>query len=169
MLDGVSCNIIVKDEGRLPKGSLKSCGLALTVEDDQFMQIHNDIVGENGILLYPEGAVTAAAHQLAIKRGLVKGDETAILFNRATRLKYPMPPVSRRRKMTGRMTMCVYRLIKKIEQHLRFVDAAPISSVMQKDVLEEMPDLTPLATRFDNRAELAAHVANLQISHRQPI
>ncbi len=32
---------------------------------------------------------------------------------------------------------------------------------MQNYVLEEMPDLTSLATRFDNRAELAAYVANL--------
>ena len=94
MLGGVSGNIIVKDEGKLPTGSFKLCDLALAVKDDQIMQIHNDIVGENGILLYPEGAVKAAAHQLTIKRGLVKGDETAIVFNRATRLKYPMPPVA---------------------------------------------------------------------------
>ena len=32
---------------------------------------------------------------------------------------------------------------------------------MQNDISDEMPDLTPLATRFDNRAELVAHVANL--------
>ena len=32
---------------------------------------------------------------------------------------------------------------------------------MQNDVSDEMPDLTPLATRFDNRAELVAYVANL--------
>ena len=39
--------------------------------------------------------------------------------------------------------------------------AAPISSGMQDDVADEMPDLTPLATRFDDRAALAAHVASL--------
>ena len=61
MLGGVSGNIIVKDEGRLSKGSLKSCGLALSVKDDQILQIHNDIVGVDGILLCPKGAVTGAA------------------------------------------------------------------------------------------------------------
>ena len=32
---------------------------------------------------------------------------------------------------------------------------------MQDDVADEMPDLIPLATRFDDRAALAGHVASL--------
>ena len=39
--------------------------------------------------------------------------------------------------------------------------AAPISPGMQDDVADEMPDLIPLATRFDDRAALAEHVASL--------
>ena len=57
------------------------------------MQIRNDIAREDGILLCPEGAATAAA-MLALEQGLVSADETAILFNCATGLKYPMPPVA---------------------------------------------------------------------------
>ena len=71
-----------------------SGGTAIAVEDDHIMQIRNDIARENGILLCPEGAATAAAYQLAMEQGLVSADETAILFNCATGLKYPMPPVA---------------------------------------------------------------------------
>ncbi len=72
MLGGVSGNIIVKDEGRLPTGSFKLSSLALAVKDDQILQIHNDIAREGGILLYPQGKVLAAAYQLAMKWGWSK-------------------------------------------------------------------------------------------------
>ena len=72
----------------------ESGGTAIAVEDDHIMQIRNDIAREDGILLCPEGAATAAAYQLAMEQGLVSADETAILFNCATGLKYPMPPVA---------------------------------------------------------------------------
>ena len=72
----------------------ESGGTAIAVEDDHIMQIRNDIAREEGILLCPEGAATAAAYQLAMEQGLVSADETAILFNCATGLKYPMPPVA---------------------------------------------------------------------------
>ena len=71
-----------------------SGGTAIAVEDDHIMQIRNDIAREDGILLCPEGAATAAAYQRAMEQGLVSADETAILFNCATGLKYPMPPVT---------------------------------------------------------------------------
>ena len=44
----------------------------------------------------PEGAATAAAYKSAIDSGLISGDETAVLFNTATGLKYPMPEVTLR-------------------------------------------------------------------------
>jgi threonine synthase len=72
----------------------ESGGTAIAVEDDHIMQIRNDIAREDGILLCPEGAATAAAYQRAMEQGLVSADETAILFNCATGLKYPMPPVT---------------------------------------------------------------------------
>ena len=72
----------------------ESGGTAIAVEDDHIMQIRNDIAREDGILLCPEGAATAAAYQRAMEQGLVSAEETAILFNCATGLKYPMPPVT---------------------------------------------------------------------------
>ena len=72
----------------------ESGGTAIAVEDDHIMQIRNDIAREDGILLCPEGAATAAAYQRAMEQGLVSADETAVLFNCATGLKYPMPPVT---------------------------------------------------------------------------
>jgi threonine synthase len=72
----------------------ESGGTAIAVEDDHIMQIRNDIAREDGILLCPEGAATAAAYQRAREQGLVSAGETAILFNCATGLKYPMPPVT---------------------------------------------------------------------------
>jgi threonine synthase len=45
-------------------------------------------------LLGPEGAATAAAYQKALQNGLVSPEETAILFNCGTALKYPMPAVT---------------------------------------------------------------------------
>jgi len=58
------------------------------------MQIRDDIARKDGVLLCPEGAATAAAYQRAMEQGLVSADETAVLFNCATGLKYPMPPVT---------------------------------------------------------------------------
>ena len=72
----------------------ESGGTAIAVEDDHIMQIRNDIAREDGILLCPEGAATAAAYQRAREQGLVSAGETAILFNCATGLKYPMPSVT---------------------------------------------------------------------------
>ena len=44
----------------------------------------------------PEGAATAAAYKSAVDSGLISGDETAVLFNTATGLKYSMPEVTSR-------------------------------------------------------------------------
>ena len=72
----------------------ESGGTAIAVEDDHIMQIRDDIARKDGVLLCPEGAATAAAYQRAMDQGLVSADETAVLFNCATGLKYPMPPVT---------------------------------------------------------------------------
>ena len=72
----------------------ESGGTAIAVEDEHIMRIRDVIAREDGILLCPEGAATAVAYQLALERGLISADETAILFNCATGLKYPMPPVT---------------------------------------------------------------------------
>ena len=71
----------------------ESGGTAIAVEDAHLMGIRDRIAAEDGVLLCPEGAATAAAYQIAMEKGLVSADEKAVLFNCATGLKYPMPPV----------------------------------------------------------------------------
>jgi threonine synthase len=46
-----------------------------------------------GILLCPEGAATYAAYLKELKTGRISLDDSVILFNCATGLKYPMPKV----------------------------------------------------------------------------
>ena len=73
----------------------ESGGTAISVSDEHIMSVRDKIAAEDGVLLCPEGAATAAAYQLAIDSGDVQPDERAILFNCATGLKYPMPAVNR--------------------------------------------------------------------------
>jgi threonine synthase len=46
---------------------------------------------EDGLLLCPEGAATAAGYQIALERKIINEDEKVVLFNCASGLKYPMP------------------------------------------------------------------------------
>ena len=46
---------------------------------------------EDGLLLCPEGAATAAGYQIALEKKIINEDEKAVLFNCASGLKYPMP------------------------------------------------------------------------------
>ncbi|MEX2615734.1 MAG: threonine synthase [Alphaproteobacteria bacterium] len=72
----------------------ESNGFAMAVSDDAIIEARDMIAREDGLLLCPEGAATAVAYQKALADGLVSPDETAVLYNCATGLKYPMPPVS---------------------------------------------------------------------------
>ena len=71
----------------------ESGGFAMALPDDEIMSVRNEIAKEEGFLLCPEGAATAAAYKRALKEGLVTEDETAVLYNCATGLKYPLDPV----------------------------------------------------------------------------
>ena len=51
------------------------------------------VAQNDGLLLCPEGGATMAAYQEALADGRVRKDEQIVLFNCATGLKYPMPPV----------------------------------------------------------------------------
>src|SRR6202163_244980 len=48
-----------------------------------------------GFLLCPEGAATYAAYKQSLADGRVKRTDRVMLFNCATGLKYPLPPVTR--------------------------------------------------------------------------
>ena len=71
----------------------ESGGFGMALPDDEIMNVRNQIAIEEGLLLCPEGAATAAAYKRALSEGLVSQDETAVLYNSATGLKYPLDPV----------------------------------------------------------------------------
>jgi threonine synthase len=69
-----------------------SGGFAIAVEDDAIEAARREVATQEGLLLCPEGAATYAAYKDALAAGRVHKDETAVLYNCATGLKYPLPP-----------------------------------------------------------------------------
>jgi threonine synthase len=68
-----------------------SGGFAIAVGDPAIMAARDRIAREDGLLLCPEGAATAAAWEVAVDTGLIDDTDRCVLFNCATGLKYPMP------------------------------------------------------------------------------
>ncbi len=73
----------------------ESDGFAIAVTDDAISAALTEVSRTEGLLLCPEGAATYAAYQQSLADGRVKRDERAVLFNCASGLKYPLPPVTR--------------------------------------------------------------------------
>ena len=69
----------------------QSNGCALAVEDEHIINTRDMISKEDGLLLCPEGAATAAGYQIALERKIIHEDEKVVIFNCASGLKYPMP------------------------------------------------------------------------------
>ena len=74
----------------------ESQGFAIAVSDEELMDARDRIGRKDGLLLCPEGAATFAAWEQALEQGLVSKDDSVVLFNTATGLKYPMPEVTER-------------------------------------------------------------------------
>lgn len=70
----------------------ESGGFAIAVDDESITEGLEEVSKEEGLLLCPEGAATYAAYKESIKKGLISPDDSAVLFNCATGLKYEMPP-----------------------------------------------------------------------------
>jgi threonine synthase len=73
-----------------------SGGFALAVSDADIEAARAHVGTRDGLLLSPEGAATYAAYLAAARAGRIGASDTAILFNCASGLKYPMPHVSER-------------------------------------------------------------------------
>ncbi len=69
-----------------------SGGFALAVDDAAIAAALAEVARVDGLLLCPEGAATVAAWKTALADGRVGAHETAVLFNCASGLKYPLPP-----------------------------------------------------------------------------
>jgi threonine synthase len=73
----------------------QSGGFAIAVTDEAITAALNEVSREEGLLLCPEGAATYAAYRQALADGRIADGDRAVLFNCATGLKYPLPPVRR--------------------------------------------------------------------------
>jgi threonine synthase len=72
-----------------------SGGFAIAVSDESITAGLDEVAREEGFLMCPEGAATYAAYKQSLADGRVKKSEQAVLFNCATGLKYPLPPIRR--------------------------------------------------------------------------
>jgi threonine synthase len=70
----------------------ESHGFAIAVPDDEILRALDEVARSEGFLMCPEGAATYAAYKNAVRSGLVSSSDTAVLFNCASGLKYPLPP-----------------------------------------------------------------------------
>ncbi len=73
----------------------ESNGFACAVSDDLIIKAQKEAAQKTGVLICPEGAATLAAYQQEIASGRIDKQESAVLFNCATGLKYPMPEANR--------------------------------------------------------------------------
>jgi threonine synthase len=71
----------------------ESGGFAIAVEDEEIRRSLAEVARADGLLLCPEGAATVAAWHAALADGRVGAHEKVLLFNCASGLKYPLPPL----------------------------------------------------------------------------
>ena len=81
--------------GRLshPSRRARERRLCIAVSDQAITDAVTSVARNDGVLLCPEGGATVAAYRQALADGRVRKDERVVLFNCATGLKYPLPPV----------------------------------------------------------------------------
>lgn len=73
----------------------ESNGFASEVDDDAIVAARDELAREEGFLMCPEGAATYAAYKKELKSGRISPDESAVLYNCATGLKYELPDTSK--------------------------------------------------------------------------
>ncbi len=73
----------------------ESGGFAVAVADDAIAAALDEVAGTEGFLLCPETAATYAAFKQSLADGRIGRHEQVVLFNCASGLKYPLPPVER--------------------------------------------------------------------------
>jgi threonine synthase len=74
----------------------ESGGFATAVDDESILAARDKVATREGFLMCPEGAATYAAWKQELASGRVTPDDTVVLFNCSSGLKYPLPPVDRR-------------------------------------------------------------------------
>jgi threonine synthase len=87
----------------------ESQGFAIAVSDEAIQEALSEVARTEGFLLCPEGAATYAAYKQGLKDGRIRRDERAVLYNCATGLKYPLPPVTRTLDRTKPIDFSAFR------------------------------------------------------------
>jgi threonine synthase len=77
----------------------ESGGFAVAVSDESIDAAREHVGKRDGLLLSPEGAATWAAYLQAARDGRVGAADEVVLFNCASGLKYPMPPVTQHMRL----------------------------------------------------------------------
>ena len=72
----------------------ESNGCAVAVDDDAILAARDEVAQREGFLMCPEGAATYAAWKQEVAGSRISLDESAVLFNCASGLKYPLPPAA---------------------------------------------------------------------------
>lgn len=65
-----------------------SGGTAIAVSDSEMISCANEISSKTGIFAAPEGGATLAAYRRLIETGFLSADETVVLFNTGSGIKY---------------------------------------------------------------------------------
>jgi len=73
----------------------ESGGFAIAVSDSEITSALDEVARSEGFLLCPETAATYAAFKQCLADGRIGRHEQVVLFNCASGLKYPLPPVER--------------------------------------------------------------------------
>ncbi len=66
----------------------ESGGVAVSVKDEDILESSKELGGKEGIFACPEGAATLAGAKKLIEKGDIKADESVLLYNTGTGLKY---------------------------------------------------------------------------------
>jgi threonine synthase len=72
----------------------ESKGFAIAIDDEEVEPARAAMARADGIHVSPEGAATLVAYRKALAEGRIDKHDRAVLFNCASGLKYPMPPVT---------------------------------------------------------------------------
>lgn len=72
----------------------ESKGFAIAISDEEIMKSRDRVANIDGCFLCPEGAATMSAYEKALSQNLITKSDKVVLFNCATGLKYPLPPVT---------------------------------------------------------------------------
>ncbi len=78
------------------KVTYESSGFAVAVSDEDAGKARAEVTMEEGLHLCPEGSLCYAAYKANLESGQVSPKDRVVLFNTASGLKSPMPPMERR-------------------------------------------------------------------------